>query len=69
MNLGGQSAPRRPLSPKEFAAEIGDVRSPQWVREQIAAGHIRTVDPDAPKRPYLIPASELDRFISEGVAS
>lgn len=54
----------RPLSPGEFSAFIGDVRTPEWVREEIRAGRIRTVDhPNAPRKPYLIPRSELARFM------
>ena len=61
MNPAGTPGPLRPLTPKEFAAAIGELRSADWVRGQCAAGEIRTVcGPNV--RPYLIPAAELARF-------
>lgn len=51
----------RPLTPKEFSAAIGEVRSAEWVRSECASGAIRTVLGPS-RRPYLIPASELGRF-------
>ena len=45
------------MSVKEFAYSIG--RSDDWVRNQIKSGFIKTKS----TRPYLIPRSELTRFI------
>lgn len=51
----------RPLTPKEFSAAIGEMRSPDWVRQECHAGRIKTVC-GAGRPPYLIPATELARF-------
>jgi len=52
-----------PLTPKEFAAALGGVRSQKWVRERCRKKYrgrdrIRTVAGP----PFLIPASELRKF-------
>lgn len=49
----------RPLTPKEFADAIGDLRSPRWVRRQCRLGRLATVTDG---RPYLIHPDELRRF-------
>lgn len=56
----------RPVTPKEFSAAIGELRSPKWVREQCALfvrtkgkRGIRTVNRQAP---YLIDGAEIARF-------
>lgn len=53
----------RALTPKEFAEAIGGLLCADTVRARCKSGEIKTVGgPGRP--PYLIPASELDRFIS-----
>lgn len=49
----------RPLTPKEFADAIGDVRSPRWVAKQCRLGRLKTTSAG---RPYLIHPVELARF-------
>ena len=51
----------RPLTPKEFAESLGGVRSPDWIRAECNAGRIRTVN-GKKRPPYLIPATELEKF-------
>lgn len=55
---------RPPLTPKDFAAALRGLRTERWIRERCARGYrgrdrIRTIAGP----PYLIPATELDRFI------
>jgi len=47
---------RTTLKVAQFAGHIG--RTPAWVRRECAAGRIKAFGP-----PYLIPASEMHRFI------
>lgn len=50
----------RPLTPKEFSAAIGGLRSEKWVRAQCRAGRLAIIE--GTTRPYLIQPDELCRF-------
>jgi len=52
----GGDGPIATFSPKEFAKRIG--RSHRWVCQQIKRGGITAFGP-----PYIIPGSELTRFV------
>lgn len=56
----------RPVTPKEFSAAIGGLRSAWWVRAQcrlwLKSRGKRGIETLTRSAPYIIPGSELDRF-------